>query len=168
MGSYHTVAIASGSVLRIFVWGLNNYGQLGLGHLENAPMPTRMDLSTWAPHNMTGSDVQFSGGQHHSLITALGRVYVCGRGHFGTLGLGLCHLTPLIQCYNLIITLGKAKTTEISIPTLITSLKSVSAVECGSSVCYALTEMGEGYAWGMGTCYQLTTGMFLAGPFRRI
>eukprot|EP00800_Vazella_pourtalesii_P001053 TRINITY_DN10890_c0_g1_i2.p1 TRINITY_DN10890_c0_g1~~TRINITY_DN10890_c0_g1_i2.p1 ORF type:complete len:433 (+),score=75.62 TRINITY_DN10890_c0_g1_i2:50-1348(+) len=143
-GSYHTVAIASGSVLRVFVWGLNNYGQLGLGHLENAPMPTRMDLSAWAPHNMTGSDVQFSGGQHHSLITALGKVYVCGRGHFGTLGL------------------GKDETTEVTIPTPIASLKNVSAVECGSSVCYALTETGEGYAWGMGTCYQLTTGMFLS------
>ena len=93
--------------MRIFVWGLNNYGQLGLGHLENAPMPTRMDLSTWAPQNMTGSDIQFSGGQHHSLITALGKVYVCGRGHFGTLGLGLYHLTTFIQRHYFIITFRK-------------------------------------------------------------
>ena len=34
----------------------------------------------------------------------------------------------------------------------------MSAGECGSSVCYALTEAGDAYAWGMGTCYQLTTG----------
>ena len=49
---------------------------------------------------------------------------------------------------------------ELSTPTPISCFTSVTAVECGSSVSYALTQEGKGYAWGMGTCYQLTTGLF--------
>ena len=59
-----------------------------MGHLETMYVPTRMELGTWAPPNLTGSDIQFAGGHHHSVIAALGKVFVCGRGHFGTLGLG--------------------------------------------------------------------------------
>ncbi|KAI6660354.1 Regulator of chromosome condensation isoform X3 [Oopsacas minuta] len=139
-GSYHTVAIASGPVLRVYAWGLNNYGQLGLGHFETTYIPTRMDMSGWSPDHITGSEIQFSGGQHHSVITVRGKVYVCGRGHFGTLGLGSGHKT------------------ELSTPTLIDSLSRICSVECGSSVCYAINEEGKAYAWGMGTCNQLTTG----------
>jgi regulator of chromosome condensation len=68
---------------RYFTWGLNNYGQLGLGAQENQFTPTEID-------ELAGKNiVQIVGGEHFTiLLEADGTCYSFGRNDEGQLGLG--------------------------------------------------------------------------------
>ena len=132
--SYHTFAISSND--EVFAWGLNNYGQLGLGDTTKHFMPGHMtDLPS---HNgKKVSLVQFTGGQHHSIaLGSNGRVYVMGRTDYGRLGLG-------------------EGVEEPHIPVEIPEFQNVKVVAGGGAVSLAVTNEGVAYAWGMGTNYQL-------------
>jgi regulator of chromosome condensation len=80
-GSYHTLlALSSNGYL--YACGLNNYGQLGIGSVENF----------WDLHlvqDLSGKNiVQVAGGTHHSLVlTNDGEVYSFGRADSGQLGM---------------------------------------------------------------------------------
>ena len=64
-GAYTSFLRNEGDVVK--AWGLNNYGQLGIGSLSNTHMPTRVE-------ELCGKGVtQIVGGEHHSLaLTAAG------------------------------------------------------------------------------------------------
>ena len=64
-------------------WGLNNYGQLGIGGLENQYLPQQIE-------EFNDLDIiSFQGGQHHSLaLTSDGRVFAWGKNDDAQLGLG--------------------------------------------------------------------------------
>lgn len=68
---------------QLFGWGLNNHGQLGIGHKENVCNPTRVYWNE--PEEVT----QVAGGEHHTIaLTKSGRVYNWGRNDEGECGVG--------------------------------------------------------------------------------
>ena len=143
-GSYHTFALTQDQ--SIYTWGLNNYGQLGAGHLENNFQPQRLP-SDWLKedneNNKPTSKYQhfvISGGQHHTVICRNGSVHACGRKEYGRLGL------------------GKNSSEEPSSPVKVAGLNEVESVATGSVCSFAVTKSGDAYSWGMGTNLQLGTG----------
>ncbi len=79
-GAYHSILIKNDANSRIYVTGLNNYGQLGLNNTTNKNSFTQ---------STTGAFEKIACGYYHSLILKSdGRLYVCGRNNYGQLGLG--------------------------------------------------------------------------------
>ncbi|CAD8134090.1 unnamed protein product [Paramecium pentaurelia] len=67
----------------IYGWGLNNYGQLGIGNQENQQLPYLVEFF----ENM--DIVDMVGGEHHTIaLDCEGNVYSFGRNDDGQLGLG--------------------------------------------------------------------------------
>jgi alpha-tubulin suppressor-like RCC1 family protein len=81
----------------LFSFGSNQQGQLGLGGSSNQFKPVQVNFSY-------GRIAQVASGRHHSLVlTCLGKVYGCGRGSYGELGLPLTDLAEdpnIIAQYN--------------------------------------------------------------------
>lgn len=139
-GSYCTFAISKDSAA-VFVWGLNNYGQLGTGDTVNYYTPKKCksltELNTDEEHH-----IHIASGQHHSILkTAEGKVYSVGRADYGRLGLG-------------------ENATEQHSPVQVVALRDerVEEVGCGEVVSFAVTQQGTLYSWGMGNCLQLGSG----------
>jgi regulator of chromosome condensation len=140
---YHTFAITDTN--DVFAWGLNNFGQLGVGNADNQFIPCSISQPP------TSSDIsskvcliQFGGGQHHSIsVDSKGHVYAMGRTDYGRLGLDL-RLLDLEE-----------DVSEPRIPVQISGLENVQSVAGGTAVSLAVTVEGVAYAWGMGTNYQL-------------
>lgn len=80
-GAYHTCALkASGGLL---CWGLNNYGQLGIGSTTDQGIPAAVDLGSAV------SAVAISAGTYHTCAVATGGGLLCwGGGYSGQLGIG--------------------------------------------------------------------------------
>ncbi|XP_076116547.1 secretion-regulating guanine nucleotide exchange factor-like isoform X1 [Mytilus galloprovincialis] len=69
---------------RLFSWGANSYGQLGLGHCTDKSIPEEINLS-----EDFGNVSSVSGGGGHTLVlTDNGKLFVCGSNDKGQLGLG--------------------------------------------------------------------------------
>jgi alpha-tubulin suppressor-like RCC1 family protein len=81
-GSYHSLVLTEKG--EVYSWGLNNYGQLGIGideEFTNEPSKINLDYIV--------RFVDFSCGKFHSLaLTDEGLVYAWGNNTFGQLGLG--------------------------------------------------------------------------------
>ena len=62
----------------VYAWGLNNYGQLGIGHQLNTCTPTLIN-------ELEGINItSIAGGEHHTLACASdGKVYAWGRNDEG-------------------------------------------------------------------------------------
>lgn len=140
-GSYATFAVAKSNT--IYAWGLNNYGQLGTGDLENGYLPVKIEsLSDLIPEDEEDKRVEITNGQHHTLfLDTKGKVYALGRAEYGRLGTG-----------------NDAK--ETTSPVHIASLDNeiISKIACGEVVSFAITDKGELYSFGMGSCLQLGNG----------
>eukprot|EP01087_Luapelamoeba_hula_P023179 TRINITY_DN8475_c0_g1_i1.p1 TRINITY_DN8475_c0_g1~~TRINITY_DN8475_c0_g1_i1.p1 ORF type:complete len:453 (-),score=68.11 TRINITY_DN8475_c0_g1_i1:828-2186(-) len=82
-GLGHFAALtASGTVL---TWGTGNEGQLGTGSTDACTIPTPMALGLGPDDKV----VKVACGRvHTTLLTQQGRLYTCGYGRFGRLGLG--------------------------------------------------------------------------------
>ncbi len=139
-GSFCTFAVAKDSQI-VYVWGLNNYGQLATGDTDSPYFPKKSqalsDLNTDTDH-----PIRIASGQHHSIFsTADGKVYSVGRADYGRLGL------------------GEEATTQ-DLPAEVGALgdHNVQQVSCGEVVSFAVTEEGQLYSWGMGSCLQLGNG----------
>jgi len=79
-GDYHTLAAQSGT---LWVWGRNNYGQLGLGDTLDRAVPTKiyaLGTQLWA--------CAMAAGGSHSAISFGGELWVWGSNDRGQLGLG--------------------------------------------------------------------------------
>ncbi|XP_024945219.1 regulator of chromosome condensation isoform X2 [Cephus cinctus] len=120
----------------IYVFGLNNYHQIGLKELVPHFHPQ-------VSKTFTGKVWRhISSGQHHTIaLDESGQVFVLGRKEYGRLGLGPgCSdaekLTP-VPALNLI------KCIDIA---------------AGNAQSFAVTDSGDLYAWGMGSSGQLGTG----------
>lgn len=67
----------------IYAWGLNNYGQLGIGNTKNTYTPTLVEAFVDKPVK------KITGGEHHTIaLLESGEVYAFGRDDDGQLGLG--------------------------------------------------------------------------------
>ncbi|KAJ3662552.1 hypothetical protein Zmor_006896 [Zophobas morio] len=137
-GSYGTFAKVAGKD-DIYVFGLNNYNQLGVEvkNVENCQYLPALSRQ-FSKHQWN----IISSGDHHTIaLDDGGRTYAIGRKEYGRLGLGELDSDAI-------------ELTEI--PTL--KDKKVLHVACGSSTSFAITDKGELYGWGMGTNGQLGTG----------
>ncbi|XP_069698532.1 regulator of chromosome condensation isoform X2 [Periplaneta americana] len=134
-GSYWTYAKEKSKGV-IYVFGLNNYNQLGLEDQKRHFHPT-------VSESFSGKNwVQICGGQHHTIaLDSEGATHALGRKEYGRLGLGE-------DC------------DDAKAPTPIPALrdKKCMDISCGSIVSFAVTDSGELYAWGMGSNGQLGTG----------
>ena len=81
-GYDHTVCVNAGG--RVFAWGKNYSGQLGVGDKEKRVVPT---LVTGLLKIKTVMQVA-AGGAHTACLTADGLVFMCGEGGQGQLGVG--------------------------------------------------------------------------------
>jgi alpha-tubulin suppressor-like RCC1 family protein len=82
-GEFHALAVTTDD--RLFAWGENNFGQLGLpanaGTLIPSPNPTQV------PVTHTGTFVSVAaGGEHTLVLTSTGEVFSFGNDQYGQLG----------------------------------------------------------------------------------
>ncbi|KAM3968712.1 LOW QUALITY PROTEIN: regulator of chromosome condensation 1 [Aphomia sociella] len=136
---YHATFALNAANEKLFAWGLNNYGQLGIsGEKRRSALfaPAECDLLPG------GSWRTLAAGQHHTLaLETRGRLLAVGRCEYGRLGLGD--------------RVGDAETPE-PVPKL--ENKKCVSIAAGTSNSFAVTDTGEAYAWGMGSEGQLGTG----------
>ncbi|XP_076245491.1 regulator of chromosome condensation 1 isoform X2 [Calliopsis andreniformis] len=120
----------------IYVFGLNNYYQIGLKEPKthfHPQLSKTFSGKVWK---------HISSGQHHTIaIDDSGQVFVMGRKEYGRLGLGS-------NC-------SDAK--ELTPVPALSSFKCID-IAAGSAQSFAVTESGDLYSWGMGSSGQLGTG----------
>lgn len=82
-GQYHCAAIDAER--RVYVWGWNVHGQLGLKIVDDVLAPKRLEISK--KNDVYAADV-VCGYAHTIILTTTGRIFVCGNNTYGQLGLG--------------------------------------------------------------------------------
>lgn len=133
-GDGHTCGIANG---QLFCWGLNNYGQLGMGDLNNQGTPL-------AVPDFSGQYItKVSAGKNHTCAIRFGKLYCWGLNNEGQLGIG--------------------NTTNQSEPQLVnghgalTSSMRVTDVSAGDNHTCAVAN-GNAYCWGNNSHRKLGDG----------
>jgi len=125
-GLYHTVLVNEKG--KVFTWGDNTYGQLGLGTLENAESPTEV----FGLNDV----IAVSAGSYHSMaLTSDGNLYLWGRNSFGQI--------------------GNKSTETILVPVRISGIPPVKEISAGALHSLALTINGDVYGWGSNTYGQV-------------
>lgn len=137
-GSFNTFAVTSDHK-GIYAFGLNNFGQLGVGDDINHFSPQSFKFIPQQNTLSDASQLKISGDQHHTLMCLGGRVYVMGRSEYGRLGLG-------------------EDATDKLLPTEVPDFGIVHTVSTGTSCSFAVTDEGKLYSWGMGDSLQLGNG----------
>ena len=118
-GSYHTLAVTGGGMVR--AWGGNTHGQLGNGGMSDSETPVTVS----GLNNVTAVA---AGGRHSVALKADGTVWTWGDNRFGQLGDGT--------------------TTNSKVPVQVVGLKDVAAVSAGPSHTLALKKDGTVWTWG--------------------
>lgn len=138
-GSYSTFAVSQDGA--VYAWGLNNYGQLGTGDLETLYAPTKVEALTSLISD-NNKCVSIASGQHHTIVLdSSGKVYAMGRAEYGRLGLG-----------------EDAKETTSAVLVAALEWNPICKIACGEAVSLAVSNKGDLYSWGFGSCLQLGTG----------
>ena len=121
----------------VYVWGLNNYGQLCTGDSRNRYQPELLEGGLIGGRGLgVAKDFCVASGGHHTVVCCDGEVFTCGRKEYGRLGLG-------------------KDTEEPNLPTQVEGLKGVKVVTvaAGGACSFVVTATGELYGWGWGrTC----------------
>ena len=137
VGDNYTFALcADGS---LFVWGVNEFGQLGLGHRQNQNTPQLIDSN----HFQSKIIQSIHTGWYHTLVQCTdGTLFAWGRNDGGQLGLG--------------------HTNHENTPQLIDSnhfqSKTIRSIHTGGHYTLALSTDGSLFAWGWNNCGQLGLG----------
>ncbi len=128
-GDSHYLALASDG--KVYAWGNNSYGQLGLGSIQSTDTPTKI---TKLP------DVEsIKAGQYNSyVLTKDNEVYSFGRNSNGSLGLGITD-------------------NYVMSPARVTS-SNVERISAGQNYATYVADDGFVYSWGTNTCGQLGHG----------
>ena len=85
LGLQHSSAVSSNH--RVFIWGYNEQGQLGIGNTINQSIP--VDITSRI--NLIGEEYVLSsslGGLHSAILTTNNRLFFWGRNSSGQLGNG--------------------------------------------------------------------------------
>lgn len=132
---HYSFSLALKSDGTIWSWGLNSYGQLGLGNTFDTNMPTKIDTnSNWITMN--------AGGFHAIAQKQDGTLWTWGRNDFGQLGLG--YTSPL--------------TASITVPTRIENDTDWVAIAAGAHHTISLKSNGKIWSWGLNSVGQLGLG----------
>ena len=146
-GGYNSFAVAK-EKNSVYAWGLNNYGQLGVGTTDIKLYPEKVPedwLWCWAASQSNSNakkhstSLSIAAGMHHTLVAEKGDVYSMGSENYGRLGLGKINK-------------------ETDKPAKITGLKDIVSVACGGSCSFAVSSKGDVFSWGMGSTLQLGQG----------
>jgi len=131
---FQTPASAKRSArLGLCAWGLNNDGQLGLGHHKEVVAPC--EVPTFEGVRV----LEVCGGEFHTLIlTERQEVYSCGLNRDGQLGIS-----------------SDLESSADPMPVILP--EAVAHIASGGHFNYAVTVSGEAYSWGTGDNYVLGT-----------
>eukprot|EP00892_Ulva_mutabilis_P005235 jgi/Ulvmu1/3083/UM015_0123.1 len=145
-GDAHSLAITLAGNLK--AWGMNEYGQLGLGDNDDRELPVDVPLENTEGQYGASRAVFVAAGNRHScvLVSHSGRmaVHSCGYNVYGQLGLGHLQCTARFE---------RVKWFEKQEPSI-----HVTTVTCGSWHTGAVDEEGNLYTWGRGDWGQLGNG----------
>ena len=135
----HTLALDQGG--RLWAWGNNSSGQLGLGDTANRDKPTLVPLADLS--GVSSLDTVIAGSSHTLALDQQGRLWAWGHNGSGQLGLG--------------------DTTHRYRPTLVlladlSGVNSFEAVIAGGNFTLALDQQGKLWAWGNNAFGQLGLG----------
>ena len=134
-GAYHTCALSDNGAVKC--WGLNSFGQLGLGNTTNVNLPTEVSFLEGGARATAIS----AGIYHTCALFDNGAVKCWGRNNYGQLGLG--------------------NTTNVILPTVDLDLGSgvkVTAINAGADHTCALFDNGAVKCWGLNYYGQLGLG----------
>lgn len=143
----HSIALTSKN--RIYTWGSNNYGQLGLGDNSERLVPTLITLP-----NLNEEEVfidVISGWDYSLALTSEGRVFAWGYNTWRTLGDGT--------------NLNRNVPTEIFFAGLNPSSEKIASLEAGYDCAFAITNTGRLYGWGRNGNEQLTIAGIALGAY---
>ncbi|XP_075987521.1 regulator of chromosome condensation 1 isoform X2 [Anticarsia gemmatalis] len=138
---YHATFVLDANNEKMFAWGLNNYGQLGItGEKRKTALYAPSECDAFSSRGTNWQRV--APGQHHSLaLDANGLVYAIGRCEYGRLGLG-----------------DRPGDAEVLEPIPALQNKKCISIAAGTSNSFAVTHTGEVVSWGMGSEGTLGTG----------
>jgi len=124
----------------LYAWGLNQNGQLGLGHFVDTSTPQRVGTaSNW---------VEFAVGASHVLaINSAGELWAWGNNSHGEIGNGTDHHA-----------VGNPRGTGVASPIRIGTASNWTQVSAGTSVSFAVNEDGAMFSWGRNYFGQLALG----------
>ena len=184
-GGYHTIIHKDNG--DVFVFGWNEYGQLGLSHNNNINVPTQITSQSILLMN----NKNIICGLYHTIIydcSNNGDVFVFGNNKFGQLG--LCHYsninTPTLLLSNRTIKniiaggnhtiiykdvgdvlvfgcnmygqLGLRHEDRINVPTLLMKDKNIKIISCGEDHTIIYKDNGDVFAFGYNSYGQLGLG----------
>ncbi|XP_065666204.1 uncharacterized protein LOC100209924 [Hydra vulgaris] len=136
-GSKHVGAVTVNG--DVWLWGSNEFGQLGRDKLEAHDIPFEAPSTFW---NEEIQDIK-CGGSHTVVLSCTGVLYVFGNGQSGQLGVAVNQTSPYI--------------TNPCILSMPNNTK-VAKVDCGIEHTAAVTESGCLYTWGNGSRGRLGHG----------
>jgi alpha-tubulin suppressor-like RCC1 family protein len=131
-GSGHSLALKSDG--RVFSWGFNTSGQLGLGDVANRSTPAQVVNESGFKAIAKGANATFS-----LALKSDGRIFAWGINSSGQLGLG--------------------DTINRSTPTQVVNESDFAAIAIGFSQSLALKSDGRLFAWGASTNGQIGDGL---------
>jgi len=132
-GADHNLAVDEGG--GVWVWGRNNYGQLGKGtrtKAEGTPSELNLGVGVFAESVAAG----FS---HSLILTTDGEVLGFGRNNSGQAG-------------------QVATTSFVTTPTLISGLSGIRLISAGTDSSFAINQTGRLYSWGYNSYGELLLG----------
>jgi len=157
MGQTHMIVIArvkitdNNTLTKVFATGLNQYGQLGLGHTENRHCLTEIT----AFRDMDTIHQVAVGAFHTLFLNATGTaVYSCGRSDYGQLG-----LSDRVQGAGDFV----STPTQIAFPET-TKGQSFVKIVSGGNMSSVIIDNGDCYTWGYNTCAQTGHSCARRGP----
>jgi len=136
LGTYHSSAVTETGAL--WVWGLNFYGELGLGDNDSRAIPTLVaagDAAVWGGSHVL---MAVAGSHNQMVLTDDGGVWTCGEGEYGCLGNGDVRDTSVLA----------------RIPPAFFGGARIVVVACGCSGAFAATAEGLLYACGIHNLYR--------------
>ena len=131
LGSQHSSALTSTG--RLFMWGRNNYGQLGDGTVIDKNIPTEITNRFGLSNEEKITQISL-GSSHSSALTSTGRVFMWGRNNYGQLGDGTV--------------IDKNIPTEITNRFGLSNEEKITQISLGSSHSSALSSTGRVFIWG--------------------
>lgn len=172
-GSYHSFAVTADG--RVYAWGLNNFGELGVEEnmgVDGATVLPPTLVEGLLPHRV----VEVAGGEHHSVArTDGGQVLVWGRmdgnqcglargaydrenSLFDEAGRPRILRVPTAHDEEAFTSTSTSSSTSSSPTSSASGAASASAIAVGTDTSIVVTAGGEAWSWGFNTTYQCGQG----------